>query len=288
MKIRTFLLPFIFLSSIVFPSFGKTATSSLYVHYIDVGQGDSIYIKTSDGEDILIDGGNNDKGDDVVAYLQQQHVDDIEIMIATHPDIDHIGGLDTVLKSFKVEQVYAPRVSHTTQSYLDFLNAVKNEGLTIQTAQKGTALGLNDVSAIFVGPVKSYSTDDTNDWSAVLKLTYGKRSFLFTGDVETTAESDMIASKQNLRADVIKIGHHGAKTSTSEAFLNGVKPTYAVISVGKENTYGHPTAEVINRLKIHKINIFRTDQQGTIIAKTDGTHLSFNVRPITSNSNIAH
>jgi competence protein ComEC len=286
-KICTFLLSLIFLSSIVFPASGKAVTSPLYVHYIDVGQGDSIYIKTPAGADVLIDGGNNDKGDDVVAYLQQQHVDDIEVMIATHPDVDHIGGLDTVLKSFKVEQVYAPKVSHTTQTYLDFLNAVKNEGLTIQTAQKGTTLDLNGVSAIFVGPVKSYSTDDTNDWSAVLKLTYGKRSFLFTGDVETTAESDMIASKQNLRADVIKIGHHGAKTSTSEAFLNAVKPTYAVISVGKENTYGHPTAEVINRLKIHKINIFRTDQQGTILAKTDGTHLSFNFKPTTSDSRIA-
>ena len=281
-KFTAFLLSFILLLSIVFPASSKAATPPLYVHYINVGQGDSIYIKTPAGADILIDGGNNDKGDDVVTYLKKQHVDDIEVMIATHPDADHIGGLDTVLKAYKVEQVYAPRVSHTSQTYKDFLTAVKNEGLTIKTAQKGVSLGLKGVTAVFVGPVKSYSTDDTNDWSAVLKLTYGKRSFLFTGDAETKAESDMIASKQNLRADVLKVGHHGAKTSTSEAFLNAVKPTYAVISVGKGNSYGHPTAEVLNRLKAHKINIFRTDLQGTIIIKTDGTNLYFNVKPVTN------
>jgi competence protein ComEC len=268
----------------VIPLSGTTnaATKNMYVHFIDVGQGDSIYIKAPNGEDILIDGGNNGKGDDVVAYLKKQKVDDIEIMIATHPDADHIGGLDTVLSAFRVERVYAPKVSHTSQTYKDFLNAVKREGLKIKTAQKGVSLGLKGVSAVFVGPVKSYSTSDTNDWSAVLKLTYGKKSFLFTGDAETKAEADMIASKQNLRADVLKVGHHGARTSTSAAFLKAVKPTYAVISVGKGNSYGHPTAEVLNRLKSYKVKIFRTDLQGTIIAKTDGTNLSFNVKPTTS------
>ncbi len=267
-------------SLLLIPFTGTSAsTKFLTVHFIDVGQGDSIYIKAPNGEDILIDGGNNGKGDDVVAYLKKQKVDDIEIMIATHPDADHIGGLDTVLSAFRVERVYAPKVSHTSQTYKDFLNAVKREGLKIKTAQKGVSLGLKGVSAVFVGPVKSYSTSDTNDWSAVLKLTYGKKSFLFTGDAETKAEVDMIASKQNLRADVLKVGHHGARTSTSSAFLNAVKPTYAVISVGKGNSYGHPTTEVLNRLKSYKVNIFRTDLQGTIIAKTDGTNLSFNVKP---------
>jgi competence protein ComEC len=259
----------------------NAATKNMYVHFINVGQGDSIYIKAPNGEDVLIDGGNNNQGDDVVAYLKKQKVDDVEIMIATHPDADHIGGLDTVLSAFRVEQVYAPRVSHTTQTYKDFLNAVKREGLKIKTAQKGVSLGLKGVSAVFVGPVKSYSTSDTNDWSAVLKLTYGKKSFLFTGDAEFKSESDMIKSKQNLRADVLKVGHHGAKTSTSTSFLKVVKPTYAVISVGK-NSYGHPTSEVLNRLKSYKVNIFRTDKQGHIIAKTNGSSLSFNVKPSTS------
>jgi competence protein ComEC len=245
---------------------------NMFVHFIDVGQGDSIYIKAPNGEDILIDGGNKD-GSDVVAYLKKQKVKDIEFMIATHPDADHIGGLDEVLKAFPVKNVYAPKVSHTTQAYKDFLTAVKTKKLTIKTAKADVTLSIKDVTAKFVGPVKAYSTSDTNDWSAVLKITYGKNSFLFTGDAETKAETDMIKAKKDLRADVLKVGHHGAKTSTSTAFLNAVKPKYAVISVGK-NSYGHPTKEVLNRLKAAKVTVYRTDQKGTIVFTSNGSKLS--------------
>ncbi|GAB6892148.1 ComEC/Rec2 family competence protein [Geobacillus stearothermophilus] len=254
------------------------APKNMYVHFINVGQGDSIYIKAPNGEDILIDGGNKD-GSDVVAYLKKQKVKDIEIMIATHPDADHIGGLDEVLKAFPVKSVYAPRVGSTTQAYKDFLVAVKNKKLTIKVAKADVVLPIKGVTAKFVGPVKSYSTSDTNDWSAVLKVTYGKKSFLFTGDAETRAEADMVKAKKDLRADVLKVGHHGAKTSTSATLLKAVKPSYAVISVGK-NSYGHPTSEVLNRLKSYKVKVFRTDKQGTIIATTNGTTLTFNVKPI--------
>lgn len=255
------------------------------VHFINVGQGDSIYVKTAAGDDIIIDGGNRD-GSDIVSYLKKQKVGDIEVMIATHPDADHMGGLDDVLKVFKVKSVYAPKVSNNTLVFVDFLKAVKKEGLKIKTAQKGVKLPLKGVSATFVGPVKSYSKNDTNDWSAVLRLVYGKKSFLFSGDAETKSETDMINSKQALYADVLKVGHHGAKTSTSAAFLKAVKPTYAVISVGK-NSYGHPTAETLNRLKSGKVNVFRTDKQGNIIATTNGNSLSFNTKPAVNNSSPA-
>jgi competence protein ComEC len=250
----------------------NAVTKNLYVHFINVGQGDSIYIKAPNGEDILIDGGNKD-GSDVVAYLKKQKVKDIEFMIATHPDADHIGGLDEVLKAFPVKNVYAPKVSHTSQAYKDFLTAVKNRKLTIKTAQANVTLPIKGVTAKFVGPVKTYSKSDTNDWSAVLRLAYGKNAFLFTGDAEFKAESDMIKAKQPLKADVLKVGHHGAKTSTSTAFLNAVKPKYAVISVGK-NSYGHPTKEVLNRLKVAKVTVYRTDQKGTIVFTSNGSTLS--------------
>jgi competence protein ComEC len=250
----------------------NATTKNMYVHFINVGQGDSIYIKAPNGEDILIDGGNKD-GSDLVAYLKKQKVKDIEFMIATHPDADHIGGLDEVLKAFPVKSVYAPKVSHTSQAYKDFLTAVKNKKLTIKTAKADVTLSIKGVTAKFVGPVKTYSTSDTNDWSAVLKITYGKNSFLFTGDAEAKAEADMIKAKKDLRADVLKVGHHGAKTSTSTAFLNAVKPKYAVISVGK-NSYGHPTKEVLNRLKAAKVTVYRTDQKGTIVFTSNGSKLS--------------
>ena len=160
---------------------------------------------------------------------------------------------------------------------------MKREGKTIKTAQKGVKLPIKGVTASFIAPVKTYSKSDLNNWSAVVKMAYGKKSFLFTGDAETLSESDMIKSKQNLSANVIKIGHHGAKTSTSAAFLKAVKPQYAVISVGK-NSYGHPTSTVLNRLKSAKVNVFRTDKQGTIIAKTNGSTLTFNTKPAVNNS----
>ena len=286
MKLKKIFLSLILLfSTIFFPHSTEAATKYLQVHFINVGQGDAIYIKAPNGEDILIDGGRN--GNTVVNYLKKQKVDDIEIMIATHPDADHIGGLDEVLKSYKVESVYAPKVSHTTKAYKDFLTAVKNnknKKLKIKTATKGVKLSIKGVTAKFVGPVKSYSKSDLNNWSAVLHVNYGKKSFLFTGDAETKAENDMIKSKQTLKADVLKVGHHGAKTSTSKSFLNAVKPVHAVISVGKNN-YGHPTKDVLNRLKNAKVNVYRTDKQGTIVAKTNGKTITFNKKQATSATN---
>ncbi|MFC0394014.1 MBL fold metallo-hydrolase [Paenibacillus mendelii] len=241
----------------------------LSVYYLNVGQGDATYIKTAAGDDILIDGGNNNAGDTVVAYLKQLGVDDIEVMISTHPDADHVGGLDSVFKAFKVENVYAPKVSHTTQTFKDFLNAVKAEKLTIKEAKAGVTLPLKGVTAKFVGPIKAYAASELNDWSAVLHLTYGTNTFLFTGDAESKSLSDMMKAKATLKADVLKVGHHGSNTSTSAAFLKVVSPKYAVISVGK-NSYGHPTKSVLDALKAAKATIYRTDLNGTVTAVSDG------------------
>ena len=256
----------------------STAARKMQVYYLDVGQGDSIYIKTPNGDDILIDGGNNDRGDDVVAYLKKYHVDDLEVMIATHPDADHIGGLDTVLQNIDVKSVYMPKVTHTTKTFEDFVLAVKNEGLKLKEAKAGVSLALAGVDAEFVGPVTSYG-EDLNSSSAVLKVTNGENRFLFTGDATVEAEQDMITSGANLQADVLKLGHHGANTSTSEAFLTKVQPKYAIVSAGKDNQYGHPTAETLQKMQAHNIQVFRTDEQGTIIATSDGSTITFNTDP---------
>ncbi|RSD26985.1 ComEC/Rec2 family competence protein [Mesobacillus subterraneus] len=253
-------------------SSAQAATKEMKVHFINVGQGDAVYIKTAAGEDILIDAGNKD-GSDVVAYLKKQKVKDIEVMIATHPDADHLGGLDEVLHAFKVKSVYAPKVSHTTIAYKEFLTAVKREGLKIKTAKSDVSVPLKGVTAKFVAPIKTYAKSDLNNWSAVLHMKYGKKSFLFTGDAEAKSEADMLKSKNSLKADVLKVGHHGAKTSTGSNFLKAVKPTYAVISVGK-NGYGHPTSTIIKRLKAYNIKTYRTDKSGHVIFTTNGSKLS--------------
>lgn len=261
----------------------SAATKNLDVHFINIGQGDAIYIKTPAGENIIIDAGNRAKGHDVVKYLKKHKVKTIHYLIATHPDADHIGGLDEVINAFKVNNVYAPKVSHTTKAYKDFLQSVKRKKLKIKTAKAGVRLPLKgkSINANFIGPVKSYAKSDLNNWSAVLHLKYNKNTFLFTGDAEQKAENDMIVKKYISKVDVLKVSHHGAKNATTKNFLNKAKPKYAVISVGKNN-YKHPTSATLNRLKAVKAKVYRTDKQGTIKASSNGKTIKFSTSKKTS------
>ncbi|MBG9793352.1 competence protein [Paenibacillus dendritiformis] len=247
---------------------------TLQVYFLDVGQGDSTLIKTPTGQHILIDGGDNHKGQDVVDYLESLGITQLDVVIATHPDADHIGGLDTVIDAIPTKSVYAPKVSHTTNTYKDFLMSVKNRGLKIKSAKAGLEIPLEGITARFVAPAAQYGKD-LNAWSAVLHLSYGKTSFLFTGDAETRSEKDMLEHPQKLRADVLKVGHHGSDTSTSQEFLDAVHPTCAVISAGTDNKYGHPKKVIMNRLKKAGVEIFRTDRQGTITAISDGKTITW-------------
>lgn len=174
----------------------EAATPTIKVHFIDVGQGDAVYIKAPSGEDILIDAGNKGKGKTVVNYLKKMKVKDIEIMIASHSDADNIGGLPEVMNSIKVKSLYAPQNSNTTAAYKNFVNTAKNKKLTIKNAKAGVKLPIKGVTAQFVGPVKTYGKTDRNNWSAVLHVTYKKNTFLFTGDAQTKAENDMIKAKK--------------------------------------------------------------------------------------------
>ncbi|WP_455676057.1 ComEC/Rec2 family competence protein [Pradoshia sp.] len=271
---KTFLALILLIGLLPFSAPAEAASKNLKVHFINVGQGDSALIQTPNGKNYLIDGGKKGQGKVVTAYLKKNGVKKLDAVIATHPDADHIGGLITVINSFKVSAVYAPKVSHTSQTYKDFLKAVKSKKLTIKTAKKGVKIntGTSAVSLSFIAPVKSYGKD-LNNWSAVLLLKHNQKKFLFMGDAETQAENDMISQKVLSKVDVLKVGHHGAKNTTSTAFLKKVSPKYAVISVGK-NSYGHPTSEVWNRLKARKMTIYRTDKSKNIVFTSTGKKIT--------------
>ena len=247
------------------------AESSLRVSFIDVGQGDSEFIELPNGETLLIDAGTNETGADVVNYIESLGYSSIDYVVGTHPHEDHIGGLDDVIRTFDVESVYMPKVTADTKTFEDVLDAVDEKGLTINTAKAGVTLVDGDgLSVKMLAPVLD-EYDNTNDYSAVIKVVYGDTSFLFTGDAEEYAESLITG---DVSADVLKVGHHGSSTSTGEAFLQRVSPSYAVISCGFDNSYGHPHIETMEKLGSLGIPVLRTDEMGTVVAESDGTEIN--------------
>ncbi|WP_397538391.1 ComEC/Rec2 family competence protein [Rummeliibacillus pycnus] len=255
-----------------------TATDQVSVHIIDVGQGDSIFIQTPK-ENIVIDGGNKGKGETVIEYLKQHGVKQLDAVISTHPDADHIGGLADIIDAFPVKSVYSPRITHTTIAYRNFLQSVKAQNLKIKVAKEGVSIPVDEKSLDlhFIGPVKDYSKSDLNDWSGVLLMQHGDKKFLFTGDAETPAEEDMLEAGLIPKVDVLKVSHHGAKEATNADFLAVAKPTYAAISVGEGNRYHHPTDEALSRLNAVHAKIYRTDQHGSIVFTSNGSTISVKV-----------
>jgi len=248
----------------------------LKVSYIDVGQADSILIQIPNGKNILIDAGNNGDANTITSYIKKQNVSKLDIVIATHPHEDHIGSMDKVINTFDIGQVIMPRKDSTTETYKALITAIQNKGLKITEAKAGLKLDLGpEVNALLLTP-NSASYEDVNNYSAVLKLSYGTNTFLFQGDAADQSEKEIIAADYNLKADVLKVGHHGSNTSSSAAFLAKVQPKYAVISVGKGNTYGHPAQTTIDSLTNIGTKIYRTDQSGTIVAESDGTNITIN------------
>ncbi|EOD01363.1 MBL fold metallo-hydrolase [Caldisalinibacter kiritimatiensis] len=250
--------------------------NNLIVHFIDVGQADSILIELPNGETSLIDGGNRQDAELVVNYIKDLNIKEIDYLIATHPHEDHIGGLPDVVREFKIGKIYMPRKSSNTKIYENLLKEIKNKGLKITTARGGQKIiDVDKLKFTIIAP-NSKKYDETNEYSIVNKLTYKNTSFLFTGDAEKDSEDEMLKLGYDLSADVLKVGHHGGRTSTNVEFLKRVNPKYAVISAGKGNDYGHPHKEVIERLQDRNIVIFRTDVHGTIKAISDGDNIKFN------------
>jgi len=249
----------------------------LEVHFIDVGQGDSILIKQN-GHNMLIDAGDNKYGQTVVNYLKENGVKKLDYVIGTHPHADHIGGLDDVIYAFDVEKVFLPNITHTTKTFEDLLIAIQSKNLNITVPEVGGVYELGDASFKILAPANSYY-DNLNNFSIVIRLEYGNNSFLFTADAEDVLEVEMLNSGYNLKSDVLKVGHHGSNTSTTASFLNAINPKYAVIQLASNNEYGHPSAEVISRLREKNIEIYRNDLDGTIVAKSDGNSIKFNKKP---------
>ena len=242
----------------------------LRVSFIDVGQGDSEFIELPNGETLLIDAGTNETGADVVNYIESLGYSSIDYVVGTHPHEDHIGGLDDVINSFEIGSVYMPKVTADTKTFEDVLDAVAEKGLSINTAKAGvTLVDVDGLSVKMLAPVLDVY-DNTNDYSAVIRIVYDDTSFIFMGDAEQYAE-DLITG--DVDSDVLKVGHHGSSTSTGETFLERVSPSYAVISCGLGNSYGHPHTETIE--KLGGIPVFRTDEMGTIVATSDGSEISF-------------
>lgn len=259
-------------------------TGELIIHFLDVGQADSILLELPNNEIMLIDAGNNSDGRKVVSYLRDKGIDTIDYLIGTHPHADHIGGLDDVIDNFEIGRIYLPQVIHTSKTFEDVLLAVQRKGKKITPARAGVSiLNESELKIYFLSPIKN-DYDDLNHYSAVIKVDFLNKSFLFTGDAEIPNEEEMIEKYgSSLKSHVLKVGHHGSNTSTSEEFIEKVVPDYAVISVGKDNSYGHPSALVIQRLQNHGVKIYRTDLQGTIIARSDGQQILFNQDPVNQN-----
>jgi len=256
-----------------------SVSGTLTVTYIDVGQGDSIFIQSPSGKTMLIDAGVPEMGSKVVNYIKSRGINKIDILVATHPHADHIGGIPAVIENFQIDKFYMPKVTTTTKIFENVLRAAKSKGLLINVAKAGVVLNLgNEVKAEMLAPNSSHY-DDLNNYSVVIKITYGNTAFLFTGDAEKESEQEMLDKGYNLKADVLKVGHHGSSSATTWAFLKAVNPKYAVISCGKGNDYGHPHKETMEKLKSLGIIVYRTDECGTIVAVSDGRTISFNVKP---------
>lgn len=244
--------------------------NTLNVYFIDVGQADSILLENK-GHYMLIDAGNNEDGPKLVNYFNEQDIKEFDYVVGTHAHEDHIGGMDDIIKNFKIDNFYMPDAITTTKTFEDVLDALEETNVIFQTPKVNQTFNLQDTTITTL----SVTADEKNlnDTSIVLKVKHGTNTFLFMGDASTKIEKNLL--NKDIKSNVLKVGHHGSRYSTSLEFLKKVSPEYAVISVGENNTYKHPHEEILKRLEEQNIQIYRTDKQGTILAKSNGSIITF-------------
>ncbi len=246
-------------------------SDTLKVYITDVGQADSILIREGN-YNMLIDAGNNSDGEKLVKYYKELGITSFKYVFASHPHEDHIGGMDDIINNFDIENFYMPDKLSTTKTFEDMLDALERKNLKYIVPKVNDKLSLNNsnINVIYVGSDES----DINDSSIVLKLNYFSNSFLFTGDLGSNKEKEILNSGANIKADVLKVGHHGSSYSTASLFLDKVNPSFAAISVGKNNIYKHPASSTLEKLNKRGIKVYRTDLDGTILFESNGKDIS--------------
>lgn len=256
---------------------GASATSDgqLEAHYIDVGNADCILVRQGTAA-MLIDSGEKGDADTIIEYLRQQGVERLDAVIATHPHADHIGSMAQVIREFPIDTfllAYMPSSATPTSAvYLSMLQALDEKQVPVRQAQPGDVLPLGGAQVQILAPLEQ--TGDANNMSVVTRVVFGQRRFLFMGDAETPVEQQLLERGTELSADVLKAGHHGSRTATSAIFLKQVAPTFAVLTCGDGNSYGHPHKETLQRLSRAKVQVYRSDIHGHIVFTTDGKELT--------------
>jgi beta-lactamase domain protein len=266
-----FLTMLLFLTGCQFTAQKAEPLSGMEITYLDVGNADCEIIRMEDGTNIVIDAGTKDQSGNIIRALKRKGIRKIDYLIATHPHADHIGGMEDIIDSAEIGTVVFPSVVHTSKTYENLLKKIKEKEIPAVKAESGVVLHETDRCKIqLVAPKKDEKYESLNNYSAVLHIAYGNTTFLFAGDAEKLSENEML--NYEIRSDVLKVGHHGSRTSSSEKFIAKVNPRIAVISCGKDNEYGHPHQETLQTLK--NAEVYRTDKNGDIIIHTDGTNLT--------------
>lgn len=245
------------------------------VHYIDVDQGDSILIQVNN-KNLLIDAGPSHSKENLISYLKDSKVKTLDYIIATHPHEDHIGGMATVISSFNIGRFYAPNIIHNSKAFENMIIELQKKKLKVNIIKRGMGhdIDLGKGTTVEVFSPNSNTYDNINNYSPIMKITYGSTSFLFTGDAEKDIEEELVQNKDTITSNVLKIGHHGSSSSTNENFFNLVSPNISIISLGINNSYGHPNKKVLELLNSKNTSIYRTDEDGSIVISSDGTNIT--------------